>query len=652
MKKLFSILFCFCCICVPFAVGDWDPSQPHKMHYPQLPQIEGGWDVCMCCQWLADDFRCTETGTIDDIHLWVSFMRDDVFDLIDPAMWDISIHADAGGIPGPVLWHFMGGNIAVRPYAQGPQGWVCPSPPPLIVPPFPTPDHSGVWQVNFTHLMEPMVQYQGNTYWLVVKVNLPWLPPPSVGWKNSASNPFQKPAMFSVDGYFWQPIQTVVQDVQDLAFVITGNPLQPELDFGDAPDFPTAIGYPTLLINNGARHIIGGPWLGDAPDAPDGEADGQPTVNADGDDLDLNGDDEDGAIIPVMYQGVPAYILLWVSGGGGVVEYWIDFNQNKVWEPAELIYNTYFPDGNYNMYVTVPANAVVGQTYARFRISTAGVGSPTGPAWDGEVEDYPVIIEEGPKADLGDAPDSTNSSGVNMTAYPAGGPPGVLANYPTVFSGTAPYGPKHWAPLSDAWLGQGVTLEDEADSGVDQDPTNNIIPVNDQPDMDGADDGLVLPVNMPRCKWTNVDYTVNVPSTIVGVYYVNIWCDFNRDGDWNDQVSGCALGDVPEWAVRNQMLVGLSPGLNTVTSLPFVSWHPTDGPAPLWMRITISEQPWQQAWGAGGCGPSSGYAIGETEDYLVLPDTTCTECADLNCDRLVDLSDFAMFASQWLSTCP
>lgn len=44
-----------------------------------------------------------------------------------------------------------------------------------------------------------------------------------------------------------------------------------------------------------------------------------------------------------------------------------------------------------------------------------------------------TIVIKKPKADLGDAPDSTNSfAPAPMTAYPKGGPPGVLAKYPTV----------------------------------------------------------------------------------------------------------------------------------------------------------------------------------------------------------------------------
>lgn len=40
----------------------------------------------------------------------------------------------------------------------------------------------------------------------------------------------------------------------------------------------------------------------------------------------------------------------------------------------------------------VPANAVAGQTFARFRFSTVAGLAPTGFAADGEIEDYAVAI--------------------------------------------------------------------------------------------------------------------------------------------------------------------------------------------------------------------------------------------------------------------
>ncbi|MBW7991090.1 MAG: hypothetical protein FVQ84_13890, partial [Planctomycetes bacterium] len=79
------------------------------------------------------------------------------------------------------------------------------------------------------------------------------------------------------------------------------------------------------------------------------------------------------------------------------------------------------------------------------------------------------------QSDLGDAPDSTNNFGRNMTAYPKGGPSGVRAHYPTVFNDgrtTGPFGPIHLnAQAVVAHLGKNITGENEADTGPDQDIT-------------------------------------------------------------------------------------------------------------------------------------------------------------------------------------
>ncbi len=77
-------------------------------------------------------------------------------------------------------------------------------------------------------------------------------------------------------------------------------------------------------------------------------------------------------------------------------------------------------------------------------------------------------------------------------------------------------------------------------------------------------------------------------------------------------------------------------------------------PAPLWMRITLSARPWNpisisNAVGYGGSGPKYGYWIGETEDYVFIPETIKLEFADLDNNLAVDFTDFAILASQWLS---
>ena len=39
-------------------------------------------------------------------------------------------------------------------------------------------------------------------------------------------------------------------------------------------------------------------------------------------------------------------------------------------------------------------------------------------------------------------------------------------------------------------------------------------------------------------------------------------------------------------------------------------------------------------------------------DYTFVVQDACSECADLNCDGIVNFKDLAKFAQQWLSSCP
>ncbi|MCK5606102.1 hypothetical protein KAR91_29655 [Candidatus Pacearchaeota archaeon] len=276
--------------------------------------------------------------------------------------------------------------------------------------------------------------------------------------------------------------------------------------------------------------------------------------------------------------------------------------------------------------------------------------------------------------DLGDAPDSSNHSGAAgvMTAYPKGGPAGKGANYPTVYdapgvAGSPPYGPIHWQPTLVAHLGQAVTGEVEADVGPDMDPTNNIIPLNpqpDTPDLDFADDGVLgLPFTLTSCNPMTFKYLVNVITPNMDMY-VNVWFDWNRDGDWDDTFN-CPIATAnvvaPEWAVQNQLLSGLPLGLNTITSTGFRPYLPTgvNEDQPIWMRITLTDIPVQD-WspgapnlpGYGGSGPQNGYDIGETEDYYFTPKKTCCANADLNCSGFVDIGDLAIFAGKYLTVVP
>lgn len=176
-------------------------------------------------------------------------------------------------------------------------------------------------------------------------------------------------------------------EVEDYAVSFFAAP--PPMDFGDAPD-PA---YATLLANNGARHIVSpsGPRLGAAIDA---ELNGQPNATSTGD-----GADEDGVLFRVPLvpgTNVPISVTTTV----GVLDYFFDFDGNGVFgNQANEVFSTTLVAGTQILQVTVPANAVLGTSRARFRISTAGSLSATGSAQDGEVEDYQIMIVVPPNAD-------------------------------------------------------------------------------------------------------------------------------------------------------------------------------------------------------------------------------------------------------------
>ncbi|EDL61943.1 putative lipoprotein [Gimesia maris DSM 8797] len=171
------------------------------------------------------------------------------------------------------------------------------------------------------------------------------------------------------------------------------------LDFGDAPDpYPTLLGDPADTTEGGARHILGaGLTLGSTVDY---ELDGQPSSDALGDGLDEDGvvflDPDDNLTTSISASDAFATIEVTASGDG-YLQGWIDFNRNGVWEDSEQIVTDLFVTAGVNsISFAVPTGSdfEIGDTYARFRLSTqAGLGV-TGLAPDGEVEDYQISLTE------------------------------------------------------------------------------------------------------------------------------------------------------------------------------------------------------------------------------------------------------------------
>jgi len=175
------------------------------------------------------------------------------------------------------------------------------------------------------------------------------------------------------------------------------------MDYGDAPS-----PYPTLRSQNGARHvIIDGFSLGTRIDL---NADGQPSANADGDDQ--QGNDEDGVVFDSATPLIPnrSYnVTISTSGIGtavpyGVIDAWVDWNRDGDWNDVgeqilanQILTPSLLTNGSTTFRnLIVPAGAVSGDTFARFRLSTAGSLTPFGETNAGEVEDYKVSIVSNP----------------------------------------------------------------------------------------------------------------------------------------------------------------------------------------------------------------------------------------------------------------
>lgn len=271
---------------------------------------------------------------------------------------------------------------------------------------------------------------------------------------------------------------------------------EPDLDFGDAPS-----PYPTLLAANGARHVIvPGVFMGALVDA---EADGQPTPNSDGDDLNppLALDDEDGvALPPAFVAGSVAQVGI-VASVPGHLNAWIDWNANGSWlDPGEqVVFNLPMNAGlnSVTVPVPVPPALVAGGPHSRWRFTTyaPAAPAPTGLENDGEVEDHEVRLEV---LDFGDAPD------------PA---------YPTLFANN---GARHRIP-SAYWLGA-VPPDLDPDGQFNANATgDDLAGVPDDEDGVAVLRSLVIGSN----GVLNI-----VASTNTG--YLNAWIDFNANGSWLD----------------------------------------------------------------------------------------------------------------------
>ncbi len=209
------LLLCFVAMA---SRADWDEGGSFKMHWPQLPN-PNGWDINVSDYTLADDWQCTETGPVKQVHIWISWTNDFVGIITNV---HLSIHLNFPGPPyshpAVLIWqdNFGPGQFVMRPYASGVQGWYDP-----ISNWWHFPDHAMIFQLNIPlKLTEPFTQQAGTIYWLDVKLSVI---SGLAGWKTSMSPHFMDDAtVWNSAQSLWQELRNPEEPTEslDLAFVI------------------------------------------------------------------------------------------------------------------------------------------------------------------------------------------------------------------------------------------------------------------------------------------------------------------------------------------------------------------------------------------------------------------------------------------------
>ncbi|MCH8043065.1 MAG: tandem-95 repeat protein, partial [Planctomycetes bacterium] len=306
----------------------------------------------------------------------------------------------------------------------------------------------------------------------------------------------------ATDGELESALTTVTIDMSGLS------------DFGDAP-----LPYPTTLADDGARHEATGPTLGATRDA---DLDGQPSTDADGD-----GSDEDGVTFGAIMVGqLDAGVTVNIQNapGGAKLDAWFDFNGDGTWGgPGEQVFdNVRVNNGNNVLLFDVPSWAASGNTYARFRLSTAGDLGVGGSATDGEVEDYQVAINPPATA-------TGNFGGQNIIGTSADGAVSVVA---ADIDGDGDMDVLSASDTTIAWYendgSQGFTAHTISS---DANSSSNILAA----DVDGDGDVDVIGAGNNKIVWYENDgsggFTARTISTDVPGVISVFAADIDGDGD-------------------------------------------------------------------------------------------------------------------------
>lgn len=229
--------------------ADWNPGDGHKMHFPQLPD-PNGWDVNVTTDFMYDDWQCSGTGPVSDLHFWVSW-KDDVglptdISWIALKIWTDMPAGDPNNVLGysypdqevwstPPLQPLQPGDWTIRNAGSGDQGWIDfqnPAPGEEGHPGFIPNNHQEYYQINIDDIPNPFQQTEGEIYWIGIHIGVDISQGPrEIGWKTTLDH-------WNDDGVYWWtfPDQIPPENPDwremvdpsgvsmDLAFVITPEP--------------------------------------------------------------------------------------------------------------------------------------------------------------------------------------------------------------------------------------------------------------------------------------------------------------------------------------------------------------------------------------------------------------------------------------------
>ncbi len=252
-KIVFATVLILCATLTVYA--DWSPADGHKMHFPQLPNPMG-WDIDLRPYELADDWQCSKTGDVNDIHFWISWLGDNVGTIPNFQVKIYSNDPNPPSKPAAQLWSQTIYDFTVRLIdPNGHQGyWIPmgPNSPPQLYPN----DHNSYYQVNIKNIQNAFPQVEGQIYWLSLRV--PTTSPPAyrVGWKTSLNHFMDAAVVRYTPGPVWKSLYEPNTTMPiDFAFVITGGP--------NEPNYPTDAKWLQKpdLTNNGIDVMASSPLI-------------------------------------------------------------------------------------------------------------------------------------------------------------------------------------------------------------------------------------------------------------------------------------------------------------------------------------------------------------------------------------------------------